>query len=190
MLGTFSQVTTCRSCSGSGQIVEHPCLVCQGQGLEKKQKSINVEIPKGVDKGMKLRVVGEGNQGEHGGPPGDLYVFITVTEHQYFRREADDIYLEVEVPLSQAILGTKIEVPVIGGQAYIKIPEGTQSGTAFRLKGKGMSRVRGFGSGDQYVTVNVKIPKNISKKEKQLIEEFGSLRDENKSEKAVVKRLY
>lgn len=176
MLGSFSQVMTCNQCHGQGEIIDKPCSQCHGQGLEKKQKKIKVDIPAGVDRNAKLRVSGEGNKGVGGGRPGDLYVFIHIKEHPHFVREDDDIFLNLEIPFTEAILGTKLDVPILGGNASLKIPPGTQPGTLFKLKGKGLPHLRGFGRGDQLVRVHVDIPKTLSGKEKELIDSFSELR--------------
>ena len=180
MLGSFSQVVACPTCHGSGQIIQHPCLLCHGKGLEKQKRKISVSIPAGVESGTRLRVSSEGNHGEEGGPPGDLYVFITVKPHVYFVRRADDIHIRVELPLSKLILGAEIIVPTLSGHAELKIPAGTASGTTFRLKGKGVPHLQSYGTGDQFVDVLVKIPKTISAKEKKLIEEFAELQGDLK----------
>jgi molecular chaperone DnaJ len=188
-LGSFSQVGPCPKCEGQGTMIKNPCLNCHGRGVEKKKKRIKVDIPAGVDSGTKLRVVGEGNQGEPGASPGDLYVFIVIKEHKYFQREDEDIYLELEMPFSQAVLGTEIEVPILGGHAILKIPSGTQPDTMFRLKGKGMPRLRGFGRGDEYVKVKLTTPKSLSGEEKKLIKEFAKLRKEDTSTKDIFSRV-
>ncbi|MFA5879233.1 MAG: molecular chaperone DnaJ [Candidatus Margulisiibacteriota bacterium] len=178
ILGSFSQVSTCHTCSGTGQIIKNPCTKCRGRGLEKLKRVIEVKIPAGVDEGTRLRISGEGNAGDQNGQKGDLYVFIQVKQHKYFKRHEIDLFLEVEIPLTQAILGTEVEVPTIDGKAILKIPSGTQSNTTFRLKGKGIQNIRGFGKGDQQIHVKVGIPKNVSAKEKQLIEELAVIRKE------------
>jgi len=179
MLGSFSQVSICHTCHGEGQILEHPCLQCHGKGIEKKKKTVEVDIPAGVETGTRLKVTGEGNHGEKGGAVGDLYVFISVKEHAHFVRDHDDIYLEVELPSTLAILGTEINVPTLDGDASLKIPAGTQPSTLFRLKGKGIPHLQGFGKGDQFVKVKVQLPKSLSKQERKLVEELSkSLKDE------------
>jgi molecular chaperone DnaJ len=181
MLGSFSQVVTCPTCQGSGQIIQNPCLLCHGKGLEKQKRSIKVTIPGGVESGTRLRVSGEGNHGEGGGPPGDLYVFIAVKPHAYFVRREDNIYLKMELPLTQLILGTSVIVPTLTGSAELKIPAGTATGTIFKIKGKGAPHLQGYRSGDQYVEITAIIPKGISGKEKQLVEELAKLRGEDQA---------
>lgn len=181
MLGSFSQVTPCHHCDGTGQVIKNPCKDCHGKGLEKKRKHIKVDIPAGVDKGTRLRVSGEGNHGESGGPAGDLYVFISVKDHKYFERHNDDIYMELELPFIQLILGTEIEVPTLDGKAVLKIPAGTPSHTILRLKGKGIPHLRGFGSGDHHVKVVAGLPKTLTSKEKEILESFAKIQKDNKT---------
>ena len=193
LLGAFSQVVPCSHCHGTGEMVTNPCSTCRGTGSEKKRKTLHVDIPAGVDRGTKLRVSGEGNYGEPGSEAGDLYVFITVKEHQYFSRDGDDVHLEIQVPFAKAILGTEVEVLTLQGKALLKIPEGTQSGTVFKLRGKGIPHLRGGGYGDQLVRIKVKTPNQLSSKERKLIEEFAELRGEAAKDKSLfdyVKRLF
>jgi len=181
MLGNFSQVSPCHHCEGSGQVIKDPCNKCHGKGLEKKRKEIKVDIPAGVDRGTRLRVSGEGNHGEGGGPAGDLYVFIEIKNHRYFHREGNDIAIEIEVPYLQMILGAEVEVPTLEGKALLKIPAGTQSHTTLRLKGKGIPNLRGFGNGDLYVKVIAILPKSLTSKEKELLESLSGLQKPTKS---------
>ena len=178
MLGTFSQVSTCPACNGAGTVISTPCKNCRGKGVEKKKKTLSVDIPAGVEKGSKMRVSGEGNHGEGGGPAGDLYIFINVKDHAHFVREENDVYLDIEIPITAALLGTEITVPTLSGSAKLKVPAGTQSHTLFKLKGKGVPYLRGFGSGDQFVRVLINIPKKLSSKEKDIIKELQELRNE------------
>ncbi|MGE4170407.1 MAG: molecular chaperone DnaJ [Candidatus Margulisiibacteriota bacterium] len=180
MLGSFSQVITCHHCNGTGEIIKDPCKNCAGKGLEKKKKRIRLDIPAGVDKGTRLRVSGEGNFGENGGPAGDLYVFLNVKDHPYLERDGQDVHLDIEVPLTLALLGTELEVPIIGGMAKLNIPAGTQPNAILRLKGKGLPGLRGFSRGDQLVHVKIVMPK-LSGKEKDLVEELKKLRQDDKN---------
>jgi len=173
MLGSFSQVAPCQSCGGVGETIKSPCSTCYGRGVEKTKKSLSVTIPGGIESDSKLRVSGEGNAGEGGGPSGDLYVFLTVADHQYFKRRQDDLYVTIDVSYTDLILGTQLDVPTIKGSATLRIPEGTQPGTKFRLKGKGIKKLRGFGYGDQFVEVMVKIPKKVSSKQKELVKQLA-----------------
>jgi molecular chaperone DnaJ len=175
MLGNFSQVTPCPHCDGTGQAIKDPCGNCHGRGIEKKRKEIRVEVPAGVDKGTRLRVTGEGNCGENSGPAGDLYVFINVKDHKYFERHNSDIYMELNVPFYQLILGAEVEIPTLDGKALLKIPAGTQAGTILRLKGKGLANMRGFGAGDHHVKITPEFPKSVSGKEKKVIEEYAAM---------------
>ncbi len=180
ILGSFTQTMPCPHCSGTGQIIKNPCSACKGRGLEKLKRTIEVKIPGGVDNGTRLRVAQEGNAGQNNGPKGDLYVFLKVKPHIYFKRVDLDLILEINLPLTKAILGTDIEVPTINGKAILKIPAGTQAGTIFRLKGKGCPNLRGYGKGDQQVHMNIAIPKNLNQQERKLIEQFAEIRNENK----------
>ena len=187
MLGNFSQVTTCGHCSGTGEMIKNPCKNCHGKGLEKKKKRIKVDIPAGVETGNKLRVSKEGNYGENGGPPGDLYVFISVRNHAHFERHGQDIYLEIDIPFIQLLLGSEIEIPTVDGLALLKIPAGTQPNTVMRLKNKGIPHLRGFGRGDQHVKLVASIPEKLSSKEKELVEQLAALQGFNPKEKGKYK---
>ena len=167
VLGTISQQTTCPECGGTGGIER-----------EKKKKTIDIKVPEGVEAGMKLRMSGEGNAGIGGGPRGDLYVVITVKDHDVFEREGSDLFIEIPVPVTQVILGTTVRVPILGGQTDLKIPAGTQPGTKFRLKGKGIKNLKGFGHGDMYVIVNVDVPTSLSADEKKHVQQISELRND------------
>ncbi len=175
ILGSFSQVSACPECRGAGEIIKSPCTNCHGKGLEKQKRQISVKIPAGVDSGNRLRVSGEGNHGEGGGPAGDLYVFISVKSHAYFKREEDSIYLSISLPYVQLVLGTEVTVPTLSGKTKLKVPAGTQPGTMFRLKGKGVAHLQKYGTGDQYVEVNVAIPKTLNSQEKKIVQELADL---------------
>jgi len=176
--GFFSISTTCPQCRGEGKIVKNPCKLCMGTGRAKTKKTVHLKIPAGVETGSRLRLRGEGEEGEFGGPRGDLYVFIHVETHDFFERNGDDILCQVPISITQAVLGANIEVPTMEGTQKIKIPRGTQNGKLFRLKGKGVSHLRGFGRGDQIVQVMVKIPTKLNKKQEKLLEEFAKLSGE------------
>ncbi|MAH81139.1 MAG: molecular chaperone DnaJ [Rickettsiales bacterium] len=170
ILGVVSQVTTCNRCGGAG-----------GEDTRKKiKKKIRVTIPPGVETGVKLRVKGEGNDSIANGPSGDLYVFIKVKNHAFFKREEENIILSLDLPFTQLVLGCEIEVPILNGNAKLKVPAGTQPGTVFRLKSKGVPNLQGYGRGDQYVEVNAKLPKHLSSKEKKLVEEIQNIRGDKK----------
>ncbi len=174
LFGRIVQSRTCERCRGSGRIIEKPCPTCRGTGQVRRTRSIKIKVPPGVDEGSRLRVAGEGEAGVRGGPPGDLYVYVHVKPHRVFVREGDDLVCEVQVSFVQAALGDEIDVPTIDGTvAKLKIPEGTQPGTVFRMKGKGMPRVDGFGRGDQHVRVKVVTPTKLNEKQKELLREFA-----------------
>jgi len=180
--GRFTSITTCPRCGGEGRVIESPCQTCQGRGRVRKRKKIRVRIPAGVDSGMRVRVAGEGEAGTRGGPPGDLFVFITVRPHEIFERRGNDIFCEVPISVWQAALGDEIEVPALGGRASVQVPEGTQTGTAFRLRGKGIPDVHGGPRGDQYVRVKVVTPTRLTDREKELIRELARLRGAHKTD--------
>lgn len=172
----------CSVCNGQGQIIRDKCGECHGTGNVKRQRKIHVKIPAGVDEGAQLRISGEGEAGLRGGPPGDLYIVIRVKSHDFFEREGDDIYCEVPLTFVQAALGDEIEIPTLSEKVKLKIPAGTQTNTYFRLKGKGVPRLRGYGTGDQHVKVVVVTPTNMSEQQKQLLREFGGLIGESTHE--------
>ncbi|MCP8304386.1 MAG: molecular chaperone DnaJ [archaeon] len=169
----FVQVLTCDKCNGRRVVVESPCKECRGTGVARYYRKIRVEIPQGVDTGYLLRLRGEGEVGVRGGPPGDLYVLVTVKPHRIFKRDGNDLLYETQISFPQAALGTEIEAPNINGKARLKIPAGTQSGTIFRLKGKGMPKLRGFGRGDELVRVIVKTPTRLTDRQKELLLDFA-----------------
>ena len=176
--GFFNISTTCPQCRGEGRIIKNPCHVCQGTGSAKTVKTVHLKIPPGVNTGSRLRLSGEGEEGKFGGPNGDLYVFIYVEPHEFFKREDDDILCEIPISITQAALGASIEVPTIEGAEKVKISKGTQNGKLFRLRGKGVPHLRGFGRGDQIVQVLVKIPTSLNKKQEKLLKEFAGLAGE------------
>jgi molecular chaperone DnaJ len=175
--GQFTSVAACKNCRGEGTVIETPCSDCRGRALVQKVKKISVKIPPGVDTGSRLRVAGEGEAGEKGGSPGDLYVVIHVEPHDIFLRDGSDILCEIPITFGQAALGAKIPVPTINGNVKMNIPSGTQSGTVFRLKGRGMPDLRGHSKGDEHVRVTVETPKKLTKRQKELLEEFESLNE-------------
>ncbi len=176
--GFFSISTTCPQCRGAGRIIKNPCRNCQGTGKAKIRKSVQIKIPPGVGTGSRLRLRGEGEEGEFGGQRGDLYVFLHVESHKFFERNEDDILCKVPISVTQAALGTTIKVPTLNGEEKIRIPKGTQYGKIFRLKGKGIPHLRGFGRGDQIVQTLVEIPTDLSRKEEKILKELASLRGE------------
>lgn len=175
MFGRIVNRRTCHTCQGTGKIIKDKCHECRGSGRVRKHKRISVTIPAGVDDGSQLRVAGEGEAGFNGGPPGDLYIILRVKPHEFFERQGDDIYCEMPINFAQAALGDEIEVPTLDGKVKLKIPAGTQSGTFFRIKGKGVPHLRGYGQGDQHVRVVVVTPKNLTEKQKDLLREIFDL---------------
>jgi molecular chaperone DnaJ len=171
--GFFTISRTCTSCHGSGQIVKEPCAVCQGAGRIQKEKVLEIKIPAGVESGSRLRIAGEGESGVGGGPPGDLYVVISVKEHSFFKRQASDVYCEIPISFPQAALGVEISVPTLEGKEKLKIPEGTQTGTVFRFKNRGVVNLSGRTKGDQLVTVKVVTPGKLTRKQRDLLQELS-----------------
>jgi molecular chaperone DnaJ len=177
--GFFSISTTCNQCRGEGSIIADPCPKCQGQGRVRKQEALSVRIPPGVDNGSRLKLRGEGEAGYGGGPHGDLYVVIQVKEHPLFVRQDNDVIVEVPVSFPQAALGCEIEVPTLEGKVKLRIPAGTQSGKVFRLKGKGIVDLHGYGRGDQLVKISVETPRHLTARQRQLLEEFAKVSGED-----------
>lgn len=173
--GRILHTRTCERCRGAGRVIEKPCPTCHGSGHTRKTRNMHIKVPAGVDNGSRLRLAGEGEVGMHGGPPGDLYVYVHVKPHRIFKREGNDIVCEVAISFAQAALGDEIEVPTLDKEIKIKIPEGTQPDTVFRLKGKGIPDVNGFGRGDQLVRVQVVTPTRLTERQKELLREFVSL---------------
>jgi len=179
--GFFTISRTCPHCHGNGQVIREACTNCHGQGRVRDEKVLSLKIPAGVDDGTRLRVSGEGEAGRYGGPPGDLYVVLNVQGHPHFERRGNDLYCTVAVSLSQAALGGEIKVPTLRGEERLKIPEGTQSGSVFRLRGHGMPSLDGRTQGDLYVTTHVVIPARLSREQRRLFEMLApSVRVENK----------
>ena len=173
--GFFRMSTTCPECRGEGEIIKDPCADCNGVGLVKSKKKVALKIPAGVDTGAKMRLHGTGEGGRKGGPAGDLYVIIHVAPHEFFLREGDLIYCQYPLNFDQAALGCSLEVPTIHGEKNIKIPKGTQTGQRFTLKNEGVQHLRGNVRGDMIVEVTVVTPKKLTKKQKELLQEFGEL---------------
>lgn len=171
--GFFSIQQTCPSCHGSGQTISDPCNVCHGQGRVQEHKTLSAKIPAGVDTGDRIRLSGEGEAGENGGPPGDLYIHINVKEHPIFVREEANLYCEVPVGFATAALGGELEVPTLGGRVKLKIPAETQTGKMFRIKGKGVKPVRGGAVGDLYCRAVVETPVNLNEEQKELLRKFN-----------------
>lgn len=171
--GFFSIRQTCPTCSGSGQKVDKACTHCGGEGRVNETTKIKVKVPPGVDTGSKLRSANNGEAGSHGGPAGDLYIVLHVADHDVFERQEENLFCEIPIKFTLATLGGTIEVPTLSGKASLKIPPATQSGTTFRLKGKGMPSLRGGYFGDQLVRVNIEVPKSLTSEQRQKLEEFA-----------------
>ncbi|MDI3496370.1 MAG: molecular chaperone DnaJ [Patescibacteria group bacterium] len=173
ILGNIKTKQTCSQCGGEGKIYSESCSKCGGSGVYRKQENLKVKIPAGINSGESIRLSGKGEAGERGAPAGDLFLRIQVLPHKKFQRDNYDIKTEEEISVTQAIVGAKIEIETVEGKVTLKIPEGTQSGTIFKLKDKGISRLHGSGKGDHYVKIKVKIPKNLTKKQKNTLIELG-----------------
>ncbi|HLC78974.1 MAG TPA: molecular chaperone DnaJ [archaeon] len=171
--GVMQTQMTCRNCRGSGQIVKDPCPVCEGSGNVRKRKKITITVPAGVDSGSQLRMKGQGNYGERGAGRGDLIAIIYVEPHEIFKRDGNDIYMEVPLSFSEAALGTTIDVPTLSGRAKLKIPQGTQSATIFKMQGKGIKIINRNEHGDQFVKVVVRTPEKLSKKHREFFEQLS-----------------
>ncbi|HKV25469.1 MAG TPA: molecular chaperone DnaJ [Candidatus Acidoferrum sp.] len=179
--GFFTISRTCPACQGAGQLVRERCPDCRGQGRIEREKTIELRIPPGVDSGTRLRVAGEGEPAPRGGAPGDLYVVLDVKEHSFFERRGADLYCTIPISVVQAALGAELQVPGLNGDERLKIPEGTQSGAVFRIKGKGLADPRGGGKGDLYYHVRVLTPAKLSREQRKLLEQLGAtLKVENK----------
>ncbi len=175
--GFFSVMRTCPNCSGRGQIIKNPCKQCRGAGRTEKEKMLEIKIPAGVETGSRLRVNGEGEAGVNGGPSGDLFVIIHVAEHETFERQGANLYSAVPISFAQAALGADIEVKTLDGEDNLKIPAGTQTGTVFRLKSKGMPALGGRGRGDLFVAVTLITPKTLTKEQRKLLEQLAEIED-------------
>jgi molecular chaperone DnaJ len=172
--GFFTLERTCPTCSGRGEVVEHPCPACGGAGRVVREKSLSFQIPPGVEDGTRIRLAGEGESGSRGGPPGDLYIFLSVRPHDFFQREGADVFCRVPISIATAALGGTVEVPTVdGGRTKVRVPEGTQSGKQFRVRGKGMPVLRSKDTGDMYVQAVVETPRNLTKRQRELLEEFA-----------------
>ncbi len=171
--GFFTLERTCPSCHGRGQVIEDPCKTCGGAGRTTRERTLSVNVPPGVEDGTRIRLAGEGEAGVRGGPPGDLYIFLSLAPHPFFQRDSADLHCRVPVSMVTAALGGDFEVPTIdGGKTRVKVPEGTQSGRRFRLQGKGMPVLRSREVGDMYVQVVVETPQALTKRQKELLQEF------------------
>jgi molecular chaperone DnaJ len=173
--GIFSIAQSCPHCQGAGRVIDRPCKTCRGEGRHERTGKITLRIPAGVDTGSRLRSAGNGEAGWRGGPSGDLYVVLHVKAHDIFQRDGDDLLCDVPVSFVQAALGAEIDVPTLDGKAAIKVPPGTQPGALFRLKGKGVRNIQGYGNGDLHIRINVEVPTHLTSAQKAKLEEFGEL---------------
>ncbi len=173
--GFFTIARTCPACKGEGQVITDPCQECKGRGTVEREKTMKVKIPPGVETGSRLRLTGEGEPGLHGGPHGDLFIVIKVREHPLFTRDGDDVWCEIPISITTAALGGEIEAPTLKEKTKLKIPPGTQTGKVFRLKGKGIPNVRGYGVGDENVRVVVETPSNLTARQVELLREFEAI---------------
>ena len=183
-LGFMSSSSPCPRCGGRGKIIHKPCKTCAGKGLTRKRKTLKVSIPAGIDNGQTISLRGQGNAGKNGGPSGDLLIVVAVRPHGVFRREGTSILCEAPITFAQATLGAELEIPTIDGKVKYTIPEGTQSGTTFRLKGKGVPGMGGRARGDQYVTVYIETPRNLTKEQKAALKKFSELLGEKNYEES------
>ena len=182
-LGYMSTSSPCPRCGGKGRIIHQPCPTCGGKSMIRRRKTIQVHIPAGIDNGQTISLRGQGNAGRNGGPAGDLLIVVSVRPHEIFRREGTSVLCEAPITFTQAVLGAELEIPTIDGKVKYTIPEGTQSGTTFRLKGKGIPGLNGRGRGDQYVTVNIETPRNLNREQKEALKKFSeSLGEKNYEE--------
>jgi molecular chaperone DnaJ len=184
--GFFRVSTSCARCQGTGKVLVSPCKQCQGHGRMRNRKRVLVKVPAGVDSGTRLRLRGEGESGYRGGPPGDLYVRIEVTPHPHIERDGDNLHMKISISFMQAILGDSVEIPVLNGAKSIPIPPGTQPGAVVRFPGEGVPKLRGYGRGDLFVEIEVRIPKDITPRQEELLHEFMELekeKGENKGKK-------
>lgn len=173
VFGQFVTVVMCEACAGEGQVMAAPCTECRGGGRVRGSKKLDVRIPAGVDRGQQIRLTGEGEIGPKGGPPGDLYVVLDVTDHPLFTRQGYDIYYELPLNVAQAALGTEVEVPLLDGTETLKVPAGTQHGKTFRIRGRGVPHLRSEARGDMYVVTNVEIPSKLSGRQRELFKELA-----------------
>lgn len=179
-MGTFTSASPCSKCGGTGKIIHQPCPGCHGSGTMRRQRKITVKIPAGIDNGQAISLRGQGSAGRRGGESGDLLISVSVKPHPFFEREGNSVLCKAPITFTQATLGAELEIPTLDGKVRYTIPEGTQSGTTFRLRGKGIPNITGKGRGDQFVTVFVEIPKNLNADQKEALRAFdGTLKDTN-----------
>jgi len=188
--GQFSTVRACSVCSGSGYIISDPCPVCHGNGRRRRERTIRIKVPAGVDTGSRLRMAGEGEGGVNGGPPGDLFIYVNVKSHKFFKRQGDNVLFDFSISFTEAALGADMDVPTLDGNVKLAIPEGTQSGATFRMRGRGFPRLRGYGRGDQHVRVKVLTPTRLSEEQKELLRKFNELMPPDDEKKGFFGKIF
>lgn len=188
-LGQFVTQTTCSRCGGEGHVVEHPCEACAGRGSRETERRLTVKIPAGVDDGSRIRIAGSGEAGTRGGPPGDLYVYVSVAAHPFFKRDGLDTYADIPVSFPQAALGGPMTVRALDGEIELTLHPGTQSGTVLRVRGRGMPSVRGGHRGDHHVTVHVVVPSKLNKRQRELLEEYARAGGDAVEERSFFERV-
>ena len=183
-MGVFATTGPCPRCGGKGKIISSPCKSCNGTGQTRKRKTVQVSIPAGIDNGQIISLRGQGNAGRNGGPAGDLQIVVSVQPHTLFRRDGSDVYCDAPITFTQAVLGGELEIPTIDGKVSYTLPEGTQTGTTFRLKGRGIPNVNGRGRGDQFVTVHIETPRGLNREQKDALRKFSeTLKEHNYKER-------
>jgi molecular chaperone DnaJ len=187
--GFFSVARTCGTCRGAGQVVKTPCDACKGAGRIERERTMEVKIPAGVETGSRLRIAGEGEAGTTGGPSGDLYVVINVTEHEHFERQGSNLYLSMPITFAQAALGSEITVQTLGDPQQVKIPAGTQTGTVFRLKGHGVPVLGGRGRGDLFVSVTVVTPTTLTREQRRILEQLAEVETKDLEDKGLIDKV-
>jgi len=188
--GFFSIATACSQCRGEGTVIKEHCKKCKGTGKIQKTNSLKIKVPAGIENGMQLKLSGEGEPGERGGPPGSLYVFIQVEEDSFFQRHNNDIVCQIPISFSQAALGTELEVPTLNGAEKLRIPKGIQSGDVLTIKGAGIQYLNGVGKGDEHVQVVVKTPVKLTKRQQELFRELAELEQDHENSKGFIKNLF
>jgi molecular chaperone DnaJ len=188
-LGQFVTQTTCSKCGGDGELTPSPCETCRGRGRIDRPRTLTIKVPPGVDEGSRIRLAGNGEAGTRGGPAGDLYVYLTIAQHPRYRRDGADLFVDVPIAFTQAALGGIVELDALDGPAELTIVAGTQSSSTYRLRGRGMPNVRGGGRGDLLVTVHVVVPQKLSKKERELLEQFAVLGGDRIDERSFFDRV-
>ncbi len=188
-LGQFVTQTTCTQCAGEGSVITRPCESCNGRGRRELERKLTVKVPAGVDDGSRIRIGGNGEAGIRGGPAGDLYVYLSIAPHPLFKRDGLDTYIDIPITFPQATLGATLSIPSLEGELALTLPSGTQTGTTLRMRGRGMPSVRGTQRGDHHVTVHVAVPTKLSKRQRELLEEYGRAGGDVLEEKSFLDRV-